>query len=155
MPGPKPLALELSPRERRELEAMVRRRSTPQQIAQRARIVLRAAEGQTNSAIGRELGLDADTVRGWRSRWHGLQAVRLEDLSAQERLEDLPRSGRPPEITAEQVCQMVALACEAPQTSGRPISQWTGAEIAREVMGRGIVEKISARHASRLLKRGI
>lgn len=154
MPGPKPLTLELSAEERSELQALVRRHTTAQQIAQRARIVLRAAEGQTNSAIARELGLDPDTVRSWRSRWHGLQAVSLEDLSVEERLEDLPRSGRPPEITAEQVCQVVALACEAPQISGRPISQWTGAEIAAEVMRRGIVERISPRHARRLLKRG-
>jgi putative transposase len=155
MPGPKPLPLELSVEVRAQLEALVRRRGTAQQIAQRARIILRAAEAETNSAIARELGLDVETVRSWRSRWHGLQAVGLEDLSVEERLQDLPRSGRPPEITAEQVCQMVALACEAPQISGRPISQWTGAEIAEELMSRGIVEQISPRHARRLLKRGL
>jgi putative transposase len=154
MPGPKPLAIELSCEERRELEALVRRRSTPQQIAERARIVLGAAEGHTNSAIARAQGIDVDTVRSWRARWFGSQAVSLEDLSVRERLEDLPRSGRPPEITDEQVCQIVALACEAPEISGRPISQWTGAEIAAEVMRRGIVKTISPRHARRLLKRG-
>ncbi len=155
MPGPKPLAIELSPEERAQLEALVRRRSTAQQIAQRARIILRAAEAATNAAIARELDLDVDTVRSWRVRWHSLQAVSLEDLSAEERLEDRPRRGRPPEITQEQICQIVALACEAPQSTGRPLSQWTGAEIAAEVMRRGIVAQISPRHARRLLKRGI
>ncbi len=154
MPGPKPLAIELSPEERKELEALVRRHSTPQQIAQRARILLRAAAEQSNSAIARELGLDVDTVRCWRARWHSLQAVSREDLSVEERLEDLPRRGRPAEITDMQVCQIVALACEAPQRSGRPISQWSGRELAEEVMRRGIVEQISPRHARRLLKRG-
>jgi hypothetical protein len=49
---------------------------------------------------------------------------------------------------------MVALACEAPEQSGRPISQWTGREIAEEIKRRGIVAEISGRHAARLLKRG-
>jgi hypothetical protein len=48
---------------------------------------------------------------------------------------------------------MVAMACEAP--SERPISHWTGREIADEVMRRGIVKQISPRHAARLLKKGI
>ena len=56
--------------------------------------------------------------------------------------------------TAEQVCQIVALACEAPQKAGRPISQWSGREIAEEIIERGIVATISERHAGRLLKRG-
>jgi hypothetical protein len=57
-------------------------------------------------------------------------------------------------ITAEQVCQITALACETPASSDRPISQWTGREVADEIKKRGIVEQISARHAARLLKRG-
>ena len=54
----------------------------------------------------------------------------------------------------EQVCRIVALACEAPGESGRPISQWSTTELAAEIMRRGIVETISPRHAARLLKRG-
>ena len=72
----------------------------------------------------------------------------------EERLTDAPRSGAPARITAEQVCQIVALACEAPGQSGRPISQWTGREVADEVVARGIVPAISPRHAGRLLKKG-
>jgi len=49
---------------------------------------------------------------------------------------------------------MAALACEAPSEAGRPLSQWTGREIADEVMRRGIVQQISPRHAARLLKKG-
>ena len=47
----------------------------------------------------------------------------------------------------------MALACEAPEKSGRPISQWTGREIADEIISQGIVETISPRHAQRLLKK--
>jgi hypothetical protein len=49
----------------------------------------------------------------------------------------------------------MALACEAPKDSERPISQWTGREVADEIVKRGILTRISSRHASRLLKRGI
>ena len=79
----------------------------------------------------------------------------LTDLGLQERLTDVPRPGKPVRITAEQVCQIVALACEKPQDSDRPISQWTGREIADQIVQRGIVATISGRHAARLLKRGI
>src|SRR5512144_1066660 len=67
---------------------------------------------------------------------------------------DAPRPGPPARITDEHVCRIVALACEAPERAGRPISQWTARELAEEIQQRGIVEQISARHAARLLKRG-
>lgn len=153
MRGPKPAVLALNEREQRALEELVRRHSTPQQIAQRGRMILAAAQGKNNASIGRELGVKADTVRKWRMHWLGLQAVSLEDLSMSERLADLPRPGRPSQITAEQTCQMIALACEQPKE--RPISHWTGREIAEEVMARGIVPKISARHAARVFKKKI
>jgi transposase len=86
-------------------------------------------------------------------RWLSLQEVPLEELSVEERLSDVPRPGRPSEISAEQTCQIVAMACEQPKE--RPISHWTGREIADEVMRRGIVKQISPRHATRLLKKGI
>ena len=79
----------------------------------------------------------------------------MEELPVEDRLTDAPRPGKPRTITAEQECQIIALACEAPSESGRPISQWTGREIADEIKRRGIVDEISPRHASRLLKRGI
>jgi putative transposase len=153
MRGPKAALLSLSKEEREALEKLVRRRSTPQQIALRGRIVLAAADGKGNSEIAREVGLGVDRVREWRMRWIGLQAVSLSDLPVEERLSDLPRPGRPSEISAQQICQVVAMACEQPKE--RPISHWTGREIADEVMRRGIVSKISARHAARMLKKGI
>jgi transposase len=155
MRGPKPPVVELSPEVRHELEALLRRRSLPQQLALRARIILAAADGENNSQIARSLNLETDTVRLWRNRWLSFAFIPLSDLSLDERLSDVPRSGRPIQITAEQRCQIVALACEAPKEAGRPISQWTGREIADEVIKRGILPTISARHASRLLKKGI
>ena len=84
----------------------------------------------------------------------GLQGIDLETLSLAERLQDAPRPGVKPKFSTEQRCQMAALACEAPTQVGRPISQWTGREIADELKARGIVEQISPRHAARLLKKG-
>ena len=72
MRGPKPAVVELSPEERQGLEILVRRHSTPQQVAQGGRIILAAAAGFNNSQIARQLGLDVDTVRVWRNRWLGL-----------------------------------------------------------------------------------
>jgi putative transposase len=154
MRGPKPPLVELSPEERQGLETLVRRHSTPQQLALRGRIILFAADGLNNSQIARQVGLEVDTVRLWRQRWLGLQAASLSDLSLEERLRDAPRPGAPARITQEQVCQIVALACEAPSQSGRPISQWTSREVADEIVKRGIVAQISPRHAARLLERG-
>ncbi len=153
MRGPKPAELTLNVAERKELEALVRRHSTPQQVARRGRMILAAAEGKTNGQIARELGASVDTVRSWRMRWIGLQAISLSELCVSERLTDVPRPARPSQITAEQTCQIVALACEQPKE--RPISQWTGREIADEVIRRGIVPTISPRHAARVLKKGI
>ena len=155
MRGPKPPTIELTDAEREALDELVRRHSTAQQIALRARIVLAAAEGRNNAQIARQLDVSIDMVRLWRGRWLTLQPASLEDLPAAERLRDAPRPGAPRRITDEQVCQIAQLACDAPEQSGRPISQSTSREIAEEIKDRGIVDEISGRHAARLLKRGI
>jgi transposase len=153
MPGPKPAEIELDEAEEQGLDRLINAHNTPQQIALRARIVRGAGAGRNNSEMARECQVSIHTVRSWRKRWLYLQAIPLKELSVQERLEDLPRPGAPAGITADQMCQIVALACEQPEKSGRPISHWTGREIADELMKRGIVESISPRHARRLLKR--
>lgn len=155
MKGRRPTRIELSQREKQELEAVTRRHSSAQQLVLRARIVLLANEGKNNKEIAHALAINVDTARLWRDRWFGFAGLPLEELSVSERLADAPRPGAPATITAEQVCQIVALACEAPAQSERPISQWTGREIAAEIKRRNIVAQISPRHASRLLKRGI
>ena len=154
MRGPKPPAIDVTDEERQALETLSRRHTTPQQVALRARLILAAAAGLNNAQVARREGVDVETARLWRGRWLGLRPVALADLSVEERLADAPRSGAPARITAEQVCRIVALACAAPSASGRPISQWTGREVADEAVARGIVPALSPRHAGRLLKRG-
>jgi transposase len=154
MKGPKPPVVNLSEAERQGLGKLVKAHSTPQQIVLRARIVLAASQGLNNEQVGRELHVGVDMVRYWRQRWLAGQVIPLSELSVEERLHDLPRAGKPSALTADQMCQITALACEKPEQSERPISQWTGREIADEIMKRGIVTQISPRHAARLLKRG-
>ena len=153
MPSPKATEVNLSEKEQQSLEALIRRHNIGQQIALRARIILLAGQGETNSSIVRQLDVCIRTVQRWRNRWVEGQGISLDDLSAEERLQDMPRPGAPPKITADQRCKIEALACEIPENSGRPISQWTAREIADEVMKRKIVETISSRHAARLFKR--
>jgi putative transposase len=154
MRGPKPTPIQLSAEERQGLEKLIHKHTVAQQIALRGRILLAAADGKPNVHIAKELDITLDMVRLWRKRWLALQPISLEDLSVEERLQDLPRPGAPARISADQVSQIVALACEQPAASERPITHWTGREIADEIIQRGIVEQISPRHAARLLKRG-
>ncbi len=154
--GPKPPPIELTPAERAALKALLRQRSAPQQLVLRARIVLAAAAGLNNAQIARDLAVGIDAARLWRRRW--LETARADPEAAPAvaaRLGDLPRPGAPGRFTAEQFCQLIAMGCEIPEGSERPISHWTPREIADEAAKRGIVDQISPRHAGRLLKRGI
>jgi len=153
MPIPKAQVVILSEAERQGLEKLTKRHQVGQQIALRARIVLAAAEGLKNKEIVVKYGVTADTVRLWRNRWVKLQDISLDDLGLEDRLQDAPRPGAPARITADQRCRIEALACEKPEDSGRPITEWSAREIADEVKKRKIVDKISPRHAARLLKR--
>ena len=154
MATPFPPTVVLSNEERSELERLVRAWSTGQQLALRARIVLLAGDGWNNLQIARELGVDDETPGHWRRRWLQFRDVPLAEVSVAKRLADAPKPGAPAKFTPEQVCQIMALACEKPADSDRPISQWSHRELADEIMQRGIVESISPRHAGRLLKRG-
>lgn len=151
--------LHLSEKEQEELTRLTRRHRSEQQAVLRARIILAAAQGSSNIQIARELEINVDTVRLWRDRWVSWQEIDQEksDQEAEnfaQRFQDAPRPGAVPKFTMEQRAQMAALACEAPAKTGRPISQWTGREIADELKRRGVVSQISPRHAARLLKKG-
>jgi putative transposase len=154
--GPKPPPIILTPAERQALEALLRQHSAPQQLVLRARIVLACAQALNNAQIARELAISIDAARLWRRRWLTTAPVDPEEpLDVAARLQDGPRPGAPGRFTAEQFCQLIAMGCEIPEGSDRPISHWTPREIADEAQQRGIVDHISPRHVGRLLKRGI
>jgi transposase len=94
---------------------------------QRARIVLAAAAGQTNPAIGVQVGVCVDTVRKWRHRFA---------VAGLEGLKDAPRPGRPAVYGAADRAEVVALACALPAESDVPLSTWSGPELARELAAR-------------------
>lgn len=141
-------AITLSEAERSELEKLLRRRSTPQQIALRANIILQANQGKGHGEISRDLGISKEMSRRWRNRW--LEMSQRESF-VEARLQDAPRPGSPPTFTLEQITQLYALACAPPEQYGRPISHWTPRELADELVKQGIVESISPRHVGRLL----
>ena len=137
-------------------------RTESQSVAQRATIVLRAFEKQRNAAIAAEIGLGAGQVGVWRRRWQAAWAE-LTALECREPrklraaicevLRDAPRAGSPGTFTPEQITQILALACEPPEKSQRPITHWTRRELRDEVLKRGIVPSISESQVGRFLKR--
>jgi len=149
MPGPKPPKVSLSAAERAELHALVRAHKTSQHLVLRARLILLLADGLTAPEVARRLQTTRTTVRLWRRHWLERAATTVVD-----RLQDDPRPGAPLTFSAEQWCQIVALACEPPEQAGRPISHWTPRELAEEAVKRQIVAHISTRHVGRFLKSG-
>lgn len=141
--------LELTEEQRQALEAIVRKHTSPQQLVTRARIILLAAQGQGIRAIAAQLHIARGRVQSWRRRWLTAPA----SAAVAQRLADLPRPGAPATYTPEQICAIVALACESPEVSGRPVSQWTQQELADEAVKRGLVESLSQRSVGRFLKR--
>ncbi len=108
----------------------------------RARIVLAAAAGGTNSSIAAESEITVETVRKWRKRFHAEGVAGLVDRS---------RSGRPRVFTATQVAQVKALACTPPEQCGVPLSRWSVTELATEAVGQGVVEAVSPATVQRWL----
>jgi hypothetical protein len=112
-------------------------------------------------AIAKEIGLTRKQAGLWRRRWQqsfdALVAIECRESHAalrraiEEVLSDAPRSGSPGTFTAEEVTQILAVACEPPSQSGRPIDTWTGRELADEVVKRGIVKSISTSQVNRYL----
>jgi putative transposase len=162
MPNPQAKPLQISPLQQELLQRMTRRTTSAQRLVKRAQIILEAGEGISNSSIAQHLQVDYETVRRWRDRWSAaesrLQAIavtgkqKLLSQAIEVLLTDEQRPGAPATFTFEQFMQIMALACETPGTSDRPVSTWTPRELADEAIKRGIVTKISARTVERFLK---
>jgi transposase len=152
----------ITERQQEILREVVNGRTAPVRLVQRAKIVLRAFAGEDNADIAQEVALGPDAVGLWRRRW--AKAWRrlivfecLENKADLRRaiaalLDDAPRSGHPGKFTPEQVTRILALACESPELSGRPITHWTNAELAAEATKQGIVPSISASQVGRYLR---
>ena len=132
----------LTPHEEAELQQLLRKHSTAQNLVRRARIILLANGNKlSNKEIADQVNMHKCDVTRWTKRW-----VEKAIESVEQRLCDAPRSGAPDRITAEQWCQIIAIACESPEEHGVPITHWSHRELAREVVKQGIVESISSSH---------
>jgi len=130
-----PDRIEMSPAQQQRLRHLVRAGTTAQQLVLRARIILLAAAGLTNTKIARRVGVCVDTVRKWRHRWW------VQPGTAS--LGDAKRSGRPPSFTPVQVAAVKALACQPPEASGLPLSRWSCPDLAAQVVADGIAASVS------------
>ena len=131
-------------------------------ISLRARIILLAHEKRQNMEIAKLVGVERHSVGRWRKRWQdsfdALLFIEMNEPQATlERaivdvLRDAHRSGSPGTFSAEQVVQLVSIACENPRDSGRPVENWTGWELADEMQKRSIVDSISVSWVNELLR---
>jgi hypothetical protein len=126
--------LQLSTAHARELNELVGAHSTPQKLAERARIILLAAAGLGVGETARQLGIWHKTAGHWRRRWRAADAA----AGVAARLSDAPAK-----FTPEVICRILALACADPEALDVPISHWSQSELARLAVARGIVDTIS------------
>lgn len=159
--GPEPERIEVTQRQNAILDRIIRAANSAQCLVQRATIIAKAGQGERNQCIADDMAIHAQTVRRWRARWsEASERLAAVEAEADDKvlsqlihalLSDAYRSGSPGTFTPEQICSIVALACEPPQASGRPVTHWTPAELAEEAVQRGIVASISPDSVERFL----
>ena len=103
-----PKILNLSDGERHELQKLIDKHKTPQQLVLRAKIILMASDGQNHREIARSLDINRQMATLWRNRW--LESEE-NDLSDFQKLQDSERLGAPAKFSMEQVIELFALAC--------------------------------------------
>jgi transposase len=145
------------------MEQMVRGATTEQRLVERARILLSFTTWRSKKGVAKDLGLDINTVRKWCQRWEEVRGLMTPLETAfvprqayrrviEEALKDAPRSGAPMTFTAEQVTQIVAMACEVQDDSDAAVSHWTQGHLAEEAVKRGILDTISRSSVGRFLQ---
>lgn len=159
-------AINLSPRQKETLEHLTKSRTARSDHRQRAQLILLFDKGASNTRAAQQIGLKRRQAGTWRLRWLEFQDKLIAIETAQdakpnalikgveEVLSDLPRSGTKPTFSAEQIAQILTVACEDPQESGLPLSHWTLEALKREVIKRKIVDSISTSRLQVFLKSG-
>ena len=136
-------------------------RTTARSVATRMMVILLAWQRQSNSDISKEVNLGRQQVGLWRRRWRdslqALMAIEFYESAAEfERAIfnvfcDAPRTGSRGKFTSEQVVEIISIACEDPILCDRPVTTWTGRELANEAVQRGVVTSISCSQVNRFL----
>jgi transposase len=142
--GGSPLRAELTADQGAELESRARSYTLPHWQVVRAKLVLMAAGGVAKTEIAQRLGTSPQVVHRWLGRFaeEGIEG-----------LADRDRSGRPRVFGAAVVTEVKALACQLPAATGVPLSRWSSAELARELVTREVVPAISAATVWRTLRK--
>jgi len=161
-------AIQISNRQMMLLEKYNKKVTISTREKLRTGVIIQAGNGVPNKRVAKSLNTTNGFVKKWRKRWsssydelcifekgatgEGVSDKQLLDRML-ETLKDLPRSGKPVEITPSQVQQIVALACESPSDYGLPITQWNREVLREVIISKNIVKKISPRYVSVLLKK--
>jgi hypothetical protein len=138
---PSKIIVLLTPNEVKVLEKIDKSRTVDAAVQARARIILDSANGLRNKDIATNRNYERHYITYWKRRWNQLYQQR-EQSDPNERpkmsqklivkwLSDLERSGRKPIITAEQRNLILAIACEPPEKSGYPHTQWSDRLLAK------------------------
>ncbi len=154
----------ITERQQRTLQTIAFARGCPQGLAHRAEIIPLALDGLTNEEIAQKFRCERHGVGIWRKRWQRAFS-RLTVVECVEEppalreaigrvLGDWPRAGCVGKFRAEQIAQILAVACEPPDQSGRPVTHWTPRKLADEAVKRGIATSISVRQVGRFSKGG-
>ncbi|MFO1044908.1 MAG: transposase [Planctomycetaceae bacterium] len=161
MPG-KAAKIELTELMHEILQGIASSRSIGTAIVTRATIILMAFLKHSNQTIGEQLECCCETVGKWRRRWRDSYAALLSLQFAEPKvafrqaiidcLRDAPRSGSTGKFSPEQIVGLIAIACEPPEQSQRPVTTWIGKELADEAKKRRLIESISASHVHRILR---
>jgi putative transposase len=161
MPG-KAAKVIITERQQDILQSLAFSRASPKGLAHRAEIILLAFSQLKNEDVAKKVHCERHSVGIWRRRWKKY-FPQLIDIECCEKptalkeailevLSDLPRAGCGGKFTADQIAQILAVACEPPEQLGRPITHWTSRELTDEVIKRQIVSSISVRQVGRFLK---
>jgi putative transposase len=157
----------LSTLQRKELEKLSKQSTARSRDKERANIILRLSSGISCLSLCQELGLNWRTVRRclthWQANSQALSALETKIISEKGKLHhlrkalitalsDAPRAGCPSKFSAEQYCQLLAVALERPEDSGHEVTHWSLNILKTEVEKRGIVSSISRAQLGAFLK---
>jgi transposase len=125
-----------------KLENLAASRTAPFRVVQRAKLILRAADGESNHGIARALDIGRPEVIKWRRRF---AAQGMDGLA------DLPRSGRPPTISSLDRHRLLAIACKDPREFGVEQSSWSINTIYETAVHGGLVGPMGTTSIWRIL----
>lgn len=160
------LPISVSSRATQILQKSVKQRTLEKHYAERMEIILLSNSGKRNMDIASQLRIIVDTVMKWQKRWrnneenllklessYGGKQVTDNDLLKEYKniLSDFPRSGSPGHLTEVDIALLQALACEAPEKYGLPVTIWTHDLLSVQAKKKGIT--ISPAHYRRILKK--